>query len=226
MTGRGLYKRLVFPWLAPLTRWYLRKPRAFTREGLGITVLPGVFHPGFFLSTGVLLQYLKTLELRAKSVLELGAGAGMLAVFAARQGARVVASDISATAVDNVTLNARKNGVVVEALQSDLFSTIPPQQFGLVLINPPYYPRNPESEAGHAWYCGTGHEYFQRLFSQLSQLAYYPNEVVMVLSEDCRLHTIQSLAEGAGLEMMRFHAVRKRFEWHYLYRIRRNPKPA
>lgn len=226
MTGRGLYKRLVFPWLAPLTRWYLRKPRTLTRHGMKITVLPGVFHPGLFLSTEVLFRYLKTLDLSGKSVLEFGAGSGMLAVFVAKQGAKVAASDISETAVENVSLNACQNGVEVEALPSDLFDAVPDRPFDLMLINPPYYPRKPESEADHAWYCGSEHEYFQRLFAQLSNREHFPGEVVMVLSEDCNLDTIVTMADEVGLDMNRFQSVRKRFEWHYLYYINRKSQPA
>lgn len=223
MTARGLYKRLVFPWLGPMTMWYLRKPRIYRKEGLSISVLPGVFHPGLFISTGVLLDFLKQRDLSGLRVLELGAGSGFLSVYASKQGTQVTATDISSQAVAGIRKNASANDVSVEIIQSDLFERIPRQEFDLVLINPPYYPREPMNESEHAWYCGTEHEYFQRLFTQLSERIDQLGEVVMILSEDCRLETIQSMAEKAGLTLTRFHSVRKWAERNDLFHIQSKP---
>ena len=183
-----------------------------------------MFHPGLFISTGVLLNYLKQQDLSGLRVLELGAGSGFLSVYASKQGAQVTATDISNQAVAGIRKNASDNDVSIEVIQSDLFEHIPRQEFDLVLINPPYYPREPKNESEHAWYCGTEHEYFQRLFAQLSERIEQLHEVVMILSEDCRLDTIQSMAEKAGLQMERFHSVRKWAERNDLFHIR--PRPS
>ncbi len=67
-----LFKRVVSFFLVPATRWYLRKPRGYTYNGVDIVVQPGVFHPGLFYSTKFLLEFLREQPLAGKSLLELG----------------------------------------------------------------------------------------------------------------------------------------------------------
>jgi predicted nicotinamide N-methyase len=56
-----------------------------------------------------------------RSVLDLAAGGGIVAIAAARAGAaRVVATEIDPTAVEILRLNAMSNGVAVEALLGDV----------------------------------------------------------------------------------------------------------
>lgn len=221
MTGRQLFKRLVFPWLAPLTQWYLRKPRTYRYEGLKLVIPPGVFHPGLFLSTQILIDHLKEKPLSNKRFLELGAGSGLISLHAARRGASVVATDISRKAIDSIAKNARQNRLQLYTLQSDLFEDIPQQQFDLVLINPPYYPKDPQGEADHAWYCGANFEYFDRLFRQLKDRLPLLGEVLMILSEDCACEKIEHMALQHGLSLQKTAKIRKRWEWHFIYQITR-----
>jgi len=56
-----------------------------------------------------------------KSVLDFGAGSGIIAIAAARAGARsVLAADIDPLAVAAITLNAAANGATVEATSDDV----------------------------------------------------------------------------------------------------------
>jgi predicted nicotinamide N-methyase len=56
-----------------------------------------------------------------RSVLDLAAGGGIVAIAAARAGAtRVVATEIDATAVEALRLNAESNGVTIEPLLGDV----------------------------------------------------------------------------------------------------------
>lgn len=220
MTWRSLYKRLAFPLLGPLMRWYLRKPRTFREGDMELTIAPGVFHPGFFLSTKVLLEHLETIPLNGKSVLELGAGSGLLSIYAAKQGAKVVATDISKTAVQALRENAGKNEVEITILQSDLFDHIPTQPFDLVLINPPYYPKAPDTPEAQAWYCGENFEYFHQLFPALQRQQPHLKEVVMILSEDCQIEQIKGIAGTYHLQLEEISRVKRRGEWNYLYEVR------
>ena len=90
---RKIVKKIAFPFLH---RWYQLKTKSisiYSRYGLKISVLPGVFHPGVFLSTNLIISYLKTRELDGKFFLELGAGSGLISLFAAKSGAKVTATD-------------------------------------------------------------------------------------------------------------------------------------
>ncbi|HTB05876.1 MAG TPA: methyltransferase, partial [Bacteroidia bacterium] len=61
----------------PMLKRYLAKPRSYNYDGLAILVQPGVFHPGFFFSTKLFLEFLNNKELKGRSVLEIGAGSGL-----------------------------------------------------------------------------------------------------------------------------------------------------
>jgi len=74
-------------------------------------------------------------------VLELGCGAGLLAVVAARLGAgRVVATDLDERACRAAAANARRNGVAVETRAGDFLDAVPGERFDLIIFNPPQTP--------------------------------------------------------------------------------------
>ena len=116
-------------------------------RGIPIVVFPGVFHPGLFLSSPLLLDAIEDLELETGSlVLDLGTGTGICAVSIAPKGARVAATDISPIAVRcaraNVLINSLEDRVRV--FEGDLFQPVEKQRFDLVVFNPPYYERKAE----------------------------------------------------------------------------------
>ena len=108
-----------------------------------LVTLPGVFAPisdSRFLADCLREQ---TLPPRA-TVLDLCTGSGILAITAARRGARPVAVDISRRAVLTVRLNAKLNGVKVRAVRGDLFDAVAPDRFDAIVSNPPYVPAERE----------------------------------------------------------------------------------
>ncbi len=123
---KSIFRKIGFRILYPLSEKYLSKERNYKYKDITITVFPGVFHPGFFFSTNLLLKYLEKLELNEKYILELGAGSGLISVFAAKRGAFVTASDISLTAVYNIEKNVKMNDANVEIIHSDLFDDLAP----------------------------------------------------------------------------------------------------
>src|SRR5690606_13522308 len=153
--------------LIPFTRWYLRKQRSYTRGDITVSVLPGVFHPGLFSSTLMILEYIEKKIAAGQTLLELGSGSGLISVVAAKAHLDVPALDISETAIHNTATNARANGVTIKSVHSDLFTHLDSQQFDWVIIKPPYYARTPQNDADRAWYCGENFEYFRNLFMQL-----------------------------------------------------------
>jgi release factor glutamine methyltransferase len=85
-------------------------------------------------------------QLRGGAALDLCTGSGAIAISAALAGARsVTAVDISRRAVLTVRLNARLNGVRVEALRGDLLAAVPGRRFDVIASNPPYRPSDSEA---------------------------------------------------------------------------------
>jgi release factor glutamine methyltransferase len=73
-------------------------------------------------------------------VLELGCGLGLAAVLMARQGARVVATDVLPSAVAATRANAALNGVEVDVRLGDCYDPVRGERFDLVCTNPPQMP--------------------------------------------------------------------------------------
>lgn len=70
-------------------------------------------------------------------VLDVGTGSGILAICLAKAGRQVVATDVSASAVQNAAANAARNGVGLECYRSDLLESVK-GRFDLIAFNPPY----------------------------------------------------------------------------------------
>lgn len=189
---RQFIKRLLFPILKLGFSKYFKKPRKYTYENIEILVHPEVFPPHYTISTKILLDYLKPINLEHKTVLELGCGSGIISLFCASKNAKVTASDINLVAVSELEKNATDNNLELNILHSDLFDNIDDTTFNYIIINPPYYPKTPINDKEKAWFCGENFEYYQKLFQQLPN--YTIKNCLMVLSEDCDLNKIKSIA--------------------------------
>ena len=203
----------------PLLVKYLSATRMYTYKGIRLVIPPAVFHPGFFFSTRLLLRYIAKLPLKDKTFLELGAGSGLIALYAAREGAQVTASDINQVAIHSLEMNSRSNRLSLTIIHSDLFTSIPLQRFDMIAINPPYYKKQPKNPAEYAWYCGEQGEYFQQLFSSLQWYMHSQSMVLMVLSDGCDLEMIKEMAAANGF---RLHCVFEKKNWievNYIFRV-------
>lgn len=76
---------------------------------------------------------------RVDSVLDLGTGCGIQALHSARHATRVVATDISARALDLAAFNAALNGVSsIEPRAGSLFEPVAGERFDRIVSNPPF----------------------------------------------------------------------------------------
>src|SRR6186997_2100952 len=103
----------------PFLEKYLSKKRSYTYRNIKLQIPPEVFHPGFFTSTQFLLQYIKKIPLQAKNFLELGAGNGLISMYAARLRSKVTASDINPVAIEYLKINSEENDLRLNIVQSD-----------------------------------------------------------------------------------------------------------
>jgi len=186
-----------------------------------LQIPPQVFHPGFFFSTRLLLRYISASSLQEQRFLELGAGSGLISIYAAKNGATVTATDINPVAIACLRRNCDQNKVKPEIILSDLFANIPAQSFDIIAINPPYYKKQPQTMADHAWYCGENGEYFEQLFIKLGKYIHKNSIVLMVLSEECDINMINEIASGHNFYMKKKVTKKSVLEYFYIFQITR-----
>jgi release factor glutamine methyltransferase len=216
---KKLIRYIVGRTYRPLLVRYLSKERDYRYRDIRLAVPPQVFHPGFFFSTRLLLNQVKDEALKGKTLLEPGAGSGLLSIAAAKRGASVTATDINRTAVEYLQLNALRNRVQLRIIHSDLFESIPPQPFDYILINPPYYKKQPVTELDHAWYCGEQGEYFSRLFEGIGSYMHSSSKALMVLCDGCDMDMIESLAAKNCVEMKLVSEKKNLVETNFIFRL-------
>ena len=203
----------------PFLRKYLSKTRRYRYKNIRLQVPSSVFHPGFFFSTHLLLDQIKGFSLQNKKLLEPGAGSGLISIYAAKRGAMVTSTDINPVAVECLKENSRENHVQIDILRSDLFDEVPVQPFDIILINPPYYKKDPESFSDYAWNCGSNGEYFIKLFNQLKEYVHGETKILMVLCDGCDLEMIKALAGQNGYRMELIFSKKNMIEKNLIYSI-------
>ncbi len=194
---RNFIKKITHPFLRAATKIWFSKPRKYSYKGVKVMVHPDVFPPHYTISTKILLDFIDSLHIDKKSLLELGCGSGIISLYAASKGANVTATDINKKALEYLKKASEENKIVLTVLYSDLFSKLDNRPFDFIIINPPYYPKNPKNQKEQAWFCGNDFEYFKKLFSQLSKRI-KTETTYMILSEDCELETIKDIATSFG----------------------------
>jgi release factor glutamine methyltransferase len=116
----------------------------FLFEGCLIRVPDEVLSPKF--GTLFLARHLPLRE--GDRALELGTGAGLIAILAARRGHAVVATDVIDACCEQARANALLNGVGdrVQVRCGDLFAPVAGDAFDLIAVNPPQMPTPPERD--------------------------------------------------------------------------------
>jgi release factor glutamine methyltransferase len=162
---------------------------------------------------------LQKIELGGKTLLDLGTGSGILALYAAKKGAIVTASDISSLAINITEHNSNFNAIDINIIQSDLFDHIQRQKYEIIVINPPYYPKNPEKESDYAWYCGDGFEYYHKLFTQIPPYLDANSLAVISLADTCDIDKIQDIARMYGYRLELVEQKKYLWEKQLIFRI-------
>ncbi|MBI4018802.1 MAG: methyltransferase [Candidatus Aenigmarchaeota archaeon] len=109
----------------------------FNYKGIKLEVPDSVYYPeeDSLLLAEVVSEKVK----KGTAFLEIGCGAGLSSIVAAKKGATVTAIDINQDAVTATGKNANFNNVNIKTIVSDLFSSIE-GKFDIIAFNPPYLP--------------------------------------------------------------------------------------
>lgn len=224
----GLERRghhLLMRGYRPVLNRMVARPRRVRFLGLHLDIPVGVFDPRLYFSTRTLAVALAAEDLRGRSVLDVGCGSGALALVAARAGAIVTAVDINPAAVAATVTNAAANALPVTALQSDLFDGLDPDadtRFDVVVVNPPYFAKDPANDTERAFFAGFDLGYFTGFFAGLgthSAAAEGDSGGLMVLAEGCDLTIIADAARCHGWSLQELHRQRAWLGHQVLYRM-------
>jgi methylase of polypeptide subunit release factors len=207
----------------------LKRPWTATSRAAGfrLSVPPTVFHPRFFLTSEYFADFIGRLDLAGLRVAEVGTGSGILALAAARAGARqVVAIDINPNAALAAQRNACANGLGdrVLAVCSNLLSALAAEPtFDIIISSPPSFAGEPRDLADRAWHAGPGYRDIALLFDQARDRLMAGGRLYVLFSSDTDLGLMGKLIGRAGL---RAHAVSERpllVESFILYELRAEP---
>jgi release factor glutamine methyltransferase len=179
--------------------------------GLELEIWPGVFHPKYFGSTSILANFVSSLPLRGRTFLEIGCGSGVVAMCAARAGAKVTAVDINPDAVRCTKANAERNKLIVTTSTSDVFSSIAPGRFDVIAWNPPFLQGEPDSFAGAAFFGGKDLDVIRRFIREARSYLEVDGAIYTILSSDVAIGRIEQLFGNEGFAVSRVHEARWRF---------------
>ncbi len=199
MNIRKLYHKISDPFFETYHRWFTNKPQVFRYKDLEVNVLEGVFSPLSSNTTLGLLNYIETVDLEQKTILELGCGTGIVSLICDSKNGIVTASDINEVALNELSVRAREENKTIIPVYSNLFENLH-FHFDYIFINPPTIPENPTSVFERGYMCGNNFEFFNALFSQLRIRGMRDTMVVMVLPENAELFSITRKANHHHLK--------------------------
>ena len=135
------------PAVASIDRWQQKRQQAFKQipdEGRTIRYLGKDFHvyPNTFWPFNDSQPLVRNFRIEpGDSVLDVGTGSGVIAVFACYRGAgRVLALDVNPAAIRSAKRNAREHGFgnVMEVRRSNLFDKVGDERFDVITANLPF----------------------------------------------------------------------------------------
>lgn len=164
-----------------------------------ITVFPGVYPPSE--DTYLLLD---ALDIKQNDVfLEVGCGAGLITLVAAKRTSSIVSVDSSFEAVHNTLENLKRNDLYYNChvVESDLLGALAPSvKFSLIVFNPPYLPQDDEhTDQDHALVGGqTGTELTQRFVKQAADHLLRGGRIFVVVSNLAAIESIRKTMIECG----------------------------
>ncbi len=201
--------RVARPASLPPLDEYVTGEQAITLRGqtFTLTLRPGVFAGGGLDPATALLA--EVIEVgQGQRVLDLGCGAGILGMLAARlaPSSQITLVDASAAALAAAQENCQRNGLErVQVLASDGVAAVREQRFDLVLCNPPFHQGHTQTNATALRFIREAHEVLAargRLYLVANRFLRYEPAMqeafgaVTTLREDARYKVL--LAERAS----------------------------
>ncbi len=213
-----IVKSVLTPFVSRYQKWRHRNPVQYTYKNVGVNVLPGVFSPVMNSSTSLFLEFIQGLEIKHKTVLELGCGSGVISAYCAANGAMVTASDINDVALSELSVQARDNNWDIISVYSDLFDNLQ-FHFDYILINPPILPENPMNIEEKGSMAGVNFKFYESLFNQLKIRTLRDTQVFLFLPEEAELFSICRRAKQNHLSLKTIKVIHMGLDNGTVYRV-------
>lgn len=173
-----------------------KKPYFVKVNNADILVYPNVFPPTT--DTKLLAEYIQIAKY--DKILDLTTGSGALAVIAGLQGGKGYASDINPEAVKNANDNFKKYNLNIKAIQSDLFSDIPKEQFDFIIANGPYIEGKITEVLEYAFY--GARNYVSRLFKEAPEYLNKNGKLLVTFAEWGDTDFFEQTAKNNGFDFI------------------------
>jgi len=155
-------------------------------SGLNITVFPGVFPPVSPFSYDSLLLAEANDAQPGEAVLDIGTGTGVQAIISAKKGAsKVVATDISQQAIENVGYNTTKHNLarIINVRKGNLFDPLEKgERFDLILANLPFVD-HPADRVHEHWVYDPGYHSHREFFSKVKEYMKIESRILMAFAD-------------------------------------------
>lgn len=182
------------------------RPRVFSLAGREWDLLDSVFPPVYSQSTATFLELLDVPV--GGSMVEVGCGAGVIAVSAALAGcARVVATDVNPEAARNAELNAARHGVAdqVRCAPGDVFGALAPEDaFDLVFWHSNFVLAPPDLDgltAHDLAYVDPGYRAHRTYFAEAPRRVRPGGRALLGFSSRGDLERLRALADTANVRL-------------------------
>lgn len=115
------------------------------------------------------INYIKKLNIKKAKIFEIGTGSGCISIALAKNlpDSNITAIDISYKALKVAKKNKKNNNVVIKLIKKDIFKTKIPNNYDVIISNPPYIAYNEEVDDS------TKYEPQKALFAPDNGLAFY-----------------------------------------------------
>jgi len=115
-----------------------KKRYSINFKGVNICIFPNVFSPAYFTDSKWFAETLPKI-VGQKSLLEIGTGTGIVALFSALNGAEVSATDINPDSIKNANYNFQEHNVQIKTYCGDMYEPLPPEKkFDFIFWNHPF----------------------------------------------------------------------------------------
>jgi len=133
-----------------------------------------------------------------ESVLDIGTGSGIQAIFAASKARHVVATDIGKDAIKSTRINVKRFGLQdkIDVRFGDLFEPVKPGEKFDVIINNINYPEAEENSDDPLW------QVHERFFKEVSAYLKQGGRIIYESGFLFNFLRIQSMVEKNGLQIM------------------------